>query len=284
MSPSNGLAAAMTASAPAFRMLVVIPTLGQRLDTLVRTLASIHDQTGAPVDVVLVTRVASPELRAIADRFDAQLVCDDGGISAAVNAGFATARPEHRYGGWIGDDDMMKPGFLATAAGMLESRPDAVVAFGDCDYIDIEAKRLFVRSPPPLAPALLQFLPGLIKQEACVFRLAAVREVGHLNRQLRYAMDLDLLLRLRRVGAFVRARQVFAAFCWHPGSLTISNRSASLVEAQEIQKTHARGVVRLLFLMLKPVIWYVVLAANWHINRQMRAAAGSSGPAGKVAP
>lgn len=254
----------------AFRILVVIPTLGERLETLVRTLSSIQDQAGALVDMVIVAKTNTFELIAIADRYRARIIFHPGHISAAVNAGFAQASERHRYVGWLGDDDMLSPDALANASALLERYPAAVVSYGSCDYVDLNGDLLFNRRPPPNAPALLQFIPGLIKQEACLFRLSALRRVGGLNEKLKYTMDLDLLLKLRRLGPFVRVDRVLAAFCWHPGSLTVANRNASLDEAQNVQGSHARGIARLLQPLWKYPIRYLILALSARINRGLR--------------
>lgn len=250
-----------------FRILVVIPTLGERLETIGRTLSSVQQQVGVQVDIVIVAKTKTPELSAIADRYLSRIIVHPGHISAAVNAGFAQANDAHRYAGWLGDDDMLRPGALASTSALMEHNPAAVVTYGSCDYIDINGKFLFNRRPPPQASALLQFVPGLIKQETCLFRLSALREVGGLDEKLKYTMDLDLLLRLRRIGSFIKADQVLAAFCWHPGSLTIANRKASLDEAQHVQGSHARGIIALLHSFWKLPVRYLFLAISWKINR-----------------
>lgn len=253
-----------------FRILVVIPTLGERLETLCRALSSLQDQADVLVDVVLVSKIKSIELSAIADRFSARIIFHLGNISAAVNAGFAQATEAHRYVSWLGDDDFLRPNALTQASALLELHPRAVLAYSPCDYVDINGKLLFNRSPPLKAPALLQFVPGLIKQETCLFRLSAVQQVGGLNEKLKYTMDLDLLLRLRRLGPFVKADKAHAAFCWHPGSITIANRYASLIEAQEVQRNHAQGLVRMLHPLWKYPIRYLFLTLNWKINRGLQ--------------
>ena len=72
-------------------------------------------------------------------------------------------------------------------------------------------------------------------------------------------MDLDLLLRMRRIGSFVKTDQVLACFCWHAGSLTIANRKASLEEAQNVQLSHIRGIFRILNRLWKYPIKYLIL-------------------------
>ena len=256
--------------AASFRILLVIPTLGRRLDTLARTLVSAADQTGASVDVLIVAKSESPDLTAVAARHGARVITHPGNISEAVNAGFAQAESAHRYACWLGDDDMLHPGALAHASASLEAEPAALVAFGACDYIGIDGNLLFTRRPPPYAPHLLQFVPGLIKQEACLFRLSGLRAVGGLNETLKYTMDLDLLLRLRRRGSFVRVDRVTAAFCWHPDSITVANRQVSLAEAQEVQRVNARGIARILQPLWKPAVRTLILAMTWKINRGTR--------------
>lgn len=253
-----------------FRALVVIPTLGVRLDTLERTLASVQSQADVGVNVVIVSKTASRELSILADLYSASITVHPGNISAAINAGFSQATPMHRYVAWLGDDDMLRPKALARTSALLERTPGAVVCFGTCDYIDVKGTVLFSRRPPMMAPMLLQFVPGMIKQETCLFRLDAVRRAGGLDENLKFAMDLDLLLRLRRLGTFVRANQIVAAFCWHPGSLTISNRKASLLEAQDVQRRLAQGVSGTLQLLLMYPIRYLILALSWKINRGIK--------------
>jgi GT2 family glycosyltransferase len=251
-----------------FRILVVVPTLGRRLDTLERTLASIDLQEGVCVDAIVVAPVGDKPLRSLVQRHAAQLVVESGHISAAVNRGFERAGPEHRYVAWIGDDDVLRPGALAISSSLLEQSPKAVVAFGRCDYIDLKGELLFTRRPPAGAAWWLQFVPGLIKQETCLFRRQSVVDVGGLDENLRYAMDLDLLLRLRRLGPFARAEAVLAAFCWHAGSITIANREVSFAEAQQVQRRAARGLAALVTPVALPLFRRLILRVSNRINRR----------------
>ena len=112
-------------------VLVVLPTLGDRLDTLRETLESVRAQQ---VDVALTLAVVVPagatQARALAAEFGAVVVDDPKtGISAAINFGLA-ARTHEKYYAWIGDDDIFRPGGLGTLKAILEKRPDAVLAFG----------------------------------------------------------------------------------------------------------------------------------------------------------
>ena len=251
------------------RILVVIPTLGERLESLDRTLSSIRDQAGVLVDMLLVAKTNTPALSAIADRYKANIIVHPGNISATINAGFAQASETHKYISWLGDDDMLRSNDLANASALLDSNPTAVVAYGSCDYVDRNGNLLFTHRPPPAAPMLLQFVPGLIKQEACLFRRSALQQIGGLDEKLKYTMDLDLLLRLRRIGSFAKTDRVLAAFCWHADSLTIANRKASLDEAQQVQCHHLRGIASMLNPLWKYPIRYLIFILNWKINKSL---------------
>ena len=253
---------------PALRVLVVVPTLGQRMPTLERTLCSLRTQASVTVDIVLVSPTVNDALNSMASRFEASLVEEAGHISAAINRGFSTAGPDHRYVAWIGDDDMIPTGALARSVAQLERSPDAVLCFGDCEYVDSAGLTMFTRRPPPGAGWLMQLVPGLIKSETCLFRRSAVSSVGGLNENLRYAMDLDLILRLRAVGRFVRCRAPQGVFCWHPGSITVANRECSFTEAQAAQRWGSLGLARHVAPLVQPLLKRLFLVMSRRIDRQ----------------
>ncbi len=220
------------------RIFIVLPTLGRRLELLAETLASIAEQD-EPADVVMVAPAEAGEARALALSHGALVASDPGGgLSAAVNAGLARAEAEHEFWNWIGDDDLLAPGALRAASGALDAAPDAVVAFGYCDYIDAEGHRLFTSRAGRLAPWIMTWGPDLVPQPGALVRLAAVREVGGLDTSLTCAMDLDLFLRLRRVGRFVSTGRTLAAFRWHPASTTVANRDRNIEESETVKRRY----------------------------------------------
>jgi GT2 family glycosyltransferase len=223
--------------APA-RVLLVIPTLGRRVDLLRQTLESIRDQVPHRADVVIVCPPDAEEAVKLAAEFYAGVVDDPGGMTAAINAGLAQAESGHEYFNWIGDDDLLTPGSLDATVSALDADPAAVAAFGHCDYIDAADRVLFTSRAGILAPWLMTWGPDLVPQPGALFRLATVREVGGLDPTLSYAMDLDLMLRLRRRGSFVNTGRTLSCFRWHPTSTTVANRSASLDEAERVKRRY----------------------------------------------
>jgi GT2 family glycosyltransferase len=231
----------MADAVPAARVLIVVPTLGDRVGMLEQTLRSIAGQQVAgrrAADIVVVAPVQAEDARALARTFGATVVDDPGGLSAAINTGLGAAGPRHEYGNWIGDDDLLTAGSLSTTVAALDADPSAVAAFGYCDYIDDDGNRLFTSRAGRLAPWLMTWGPDLVPQPGALFRLDAVRSVGGIDPTLSYAMDLDLLLRLRRRGRLLNTRRTLASFRWHATSTTVANRTPSLDEAEMVKRRY----------------------------------------------
>jgi GT2 family glycosyltransferase len=226
-------------------ILVVLPTLGDRLDFLEKTLDSVAVQRDqVELTLVVVSPPGAERARDLASRYDAVLVDDPKeGISAAINRGLG-ARDGQTYYAWVGDDDIFRPDGLAHLQRMLDADADAVVAYGACDYIDPEGRTLWVSQAGPLALRLLAWGPNLIPNPAALIRLDALEAIGGFDERLRYAMDLEAFLSLRRHGRFLSTRTPVAAFRWHPDSLTVANRRASTREAEAIKRRHLPSALR----------------------------------------
>lgn len=248
------------------RVAVVIPTLGRRLETLRLCLESVRSQSGVTVQVIVVAPLRATGLAELVDELGCELVIAEGHISAAVNAGFRHAARAVSYVAWLGDDDLLRPGALVSSTTLLSRDARATVAFGRCDFIDARQRLLFTRRAPPAAAWLMYLAPGLIKQETCLFRRDAVSAVGGLDEQLRFAMDLDLLLRLRKRGPFRRSEMSLAAFCWHADSLTIRSRRESFAEAQAIQLRHAGPALRSALKILQPFLFKILMNMSSRVS------------------
>jgi GT2 family glycosyltransferase len=252
-------------------VLVVLPTLGDRIDTLRETLESVERQR-QDVDLTLVV-VAPPgatEARALAASMGAVIVDDPKeGISAAINYGLA-ARTTESYYAWVGDDDLFRPGGLLTLKRTLLASPDAVLAFGGCDYIDPEGRTLAVSNAGALAIFLLPWGPDLIPHPGTMVRLDALEAIGGFDTSLRFAMDLDAFLSLRRHGKFVWTRTSVSAFRWHPDSLTVSNRRQSSLESEAVKRRHLPRALRPVSVVWTyPIRWASSVAAG-RINARAR--------------
>jgi GT2 family glycosyltransferase len=68
-----------------------------------------------------------------------------------------------------------------------------------------------------------------------LFRRDKYEEVGGLDPELRWAFDLDLLIKLSQVGSTRFIPETLAKFRWHQGSLSVGKRTGSVSEASEVR-------------------------------------------------
>lgn len=254
-------------------ILVVLPTLGDRIDTLTETLQAIAVQRqDVRLSLVVVTPVRAKVARALALEYGAILVDDPGtGISEAINCGLQARRGETFYA-WMGDDDLFRPGGLRNLQDLLELNPNAVLAFGGCDYIDADGHVLAVSNAGRLATFLLPWGPDLIPHPGTMIRLDALQGIGGFDSDLRYAMDLDAFLRLRAWGSFAWTRETVSAFRWHAESLTVANRKLSSLESEAVKRRHLSAALRpVSYVWSFPIRWASSFAAG-RINARARKA------------
>jgi GT2 family glycosyltransferase len=252
-------------------VLVVLPTLGDRIDSLRETLEAINEQRkDVPLTAAVVAPASALEARALATEMGATVIDDPRlGISAAINCGLA-ARTTEKYYAWVGDDDLFRPGGLATLRSILESNEQAVLAFGGCDYIDPAGRTITVSNAGRLALFLLPWGPDLIPHPGTMIRLDALEAIGGFKPSLKYAMDLDAFLTLRAHGRFAWTRKSVSAFRWHPDSLTVANRRDSSLESEEVKRSHLpRGLRGISRAWSYPIRWASGFAAA-RVNARAR--------------
>ena len=257
------------------RVLIVVPTLGRRREFLEKNLESIRGQS-VPADIVIVAPAGNATAESAAERFGAELVSDPGSLPAAINAGVAITRPQHEFVNWLGDDDLLEPESLAATTAALDADPGAVVAFGHCRYVDDQGRELWTSRAGSWAPRILPWGPDLIPQPGMLVRMEAWRTVGGVDETYRFAFDLDLLLRLKRLGRLKPVDQIVSAFRWHADSLTVGDRSTNLRESERARRealpNFARGIS---WAWEKPVQAVTRLAADRVSHRAARLARSS---------
>ena len=256
-------------------LLVVLPTLGDRLEFLDSALRSCEDlATRLPTTVAMVVPAGAVQARALGSQYGALLVDDPGaGMAGAVNAGLAARRSEDFYV-WLGDDDELVPSGVVKLVEALETDDNSVVAFGHCDYVDEHGSSVARSRAGRFALWVLAWGPNLVPHPGSVIRLDALEEVGGYSPELSYALDLDVFLRLRRIGNFAPLSVVSARFRWHPDSATVADRRGSSREAMDVKDKHLpRGLRIFSALWNYPIAWLSAGAAlqlNWRAKKKQR--------------
>lgn len=223
---------------------IVIPTLGNRIDFLNETIRSVRNGGYSYITLVKPQRVTIPtEVVSLVD----QVVDEsEAGLAAAINQGVLALPRGVEFVNWIGDDDLLEPGSLFLTTSVLQSSRSVNLVFGKCRYINSQGVEIGINRSGEFAVRLMKYGPCLVPQPGSLFRRSAFEDVGGLDTALRFAFDLDLFIKLSKSGRFRYLSKCLASFRWHETSLTVSQRSESILESRIVRQRHLEKTARTL--------------------------------------
>lgn len=212
---------------------MVVPTLGERPDLLSKTLRSIRTLLCSEQVIVVAPPDAVDATRQRLSQLGAKVWPEDRprrGLAAAVND--VWQKVSTPLVAWIGDDDLLRPGFTDAVRTLSNSTALSGV-YGRMQIVDINGTVERTLRPGRIGLTLSRRGPNLIGQPGSIYRKEAVKDVGWLREDLPYSMDLDLFLRLDSWQAgLTYLPRVLGAFRWHESSQTVARpqlaRSATL--------------------------------------------------------
>ena len=248
---------------------IVIPTLGTRPEFLAESIASVRD-VGA-VFIVLV-RPTDALIDASALQLVDHVVDDPGqGLSSAINEGLRSMPEPVEFMTWLGDDDrLVAPGFCLAVEELGNSTASGV--FGQCRYIDEDGSVIWLNKSGRWSVPLMSFGPQLVPQPGSLVRRSVFEEVGLLDTQLNWAFDLDLFLKIRRIGGgLAYVAHPVSDFRWHSGSLSVGGRRGSVLEASQVRQRHLPRVLRAVSKVWEPCLRFLILRAGSSMNRRLGA-------------
>ena len=247
---------------------VVIPTLGDRPTYLMESIKSIRQAGPAYISVVRPPRVNAldGEITELVD----SIVDDPGqGLAYAINTGINGLPNTVKYATWLGDDDRLVQSSLQKVSKYLETNSDAAFVFGQCQYIDANGQRLWLNKSGKWAELLMLCGPQLIPQPGSLFRRSSFEQVGGLDESLKWAFDLDLFLKLRKVGKFGFLNEPLAEFRWHEGSLSVGSRQGSVDEASKVRRRYLPVGVRQVSVIWEPLLRRIILFAGTRVSKRI---------------
>ena len=248
---------------------IVVPTLGTRPDYLRQCLTSIRAAGGSLIHIVT---PSSMDFATVieSDLFDA-VIDDPGlGLAAAIDAGMHSFPDSVVYINWLGDDDELVAGSLHRAMSVLEDDSRIALVYGGCEYIDSFGKRLWVNKSGNYARYLMRFGPQLIPQPGALFRRDVYEQIGGLDYRYKWAFDLDLMIRLSRVGKLHFLPTILGRFRWHEGSLSVGGRQGSVSEASQIRITALPAVVRVFAPLWEKLIRWAIMRAGERLTAKSK--------------
>ena len=218
------------------RVSVVVPSYNHA-SFVKQTLRSIIRQTFTPAELLVIDDGSTDGSPKIIETvlhncpFPCELVArKNRGLSATLNEGFQRTRGD--YFAYLGSDDLWLPDFLRARVSLLESRPNAVLAYGhayfidgenhivDCTadwahYADGDVREMLLHTTAPMSPTVLYRRDALWQQ--------CWNEESKLE-------DYDLYLRLSAAGPFAFDERVLSA--WRRHSSNVSWDQTLMLEEQ----------------------------------------------------
>ncbi len=212
---------------------VVVPTMGDRPDLLGLSVDSLLSQT-YPARITVITRgETAPLHRRWKSESRVKVVAQRStGLSAAINEAWIDDGWSSDYTAWLGDDDALPPWSIEAARRSLHESPSAAMVHGDCLVVDeLGEPRAMIRNRR-IAAALAGYGVNLLAQPGTLLRTDCVRRVGGLDEGMRYAMDVDLFIRLRSVGPIKTVCRQLGVFRAHADGLSTAGAQEAYVEAR----------------------------------------------------
>jgi glycosyltransferase involved in cell wall biosynthesis len=234
---------------------IIVATLGQR-ESLKNTLKSISNQNLDGLEVKMVVPVSKiQEIDSLAkevDLKDYEIIQDENkGLSAAINQGF-DAKGDFDFFCWINDDDELTGGSLYRSLKLIQSDLNVLAVVGNLGYVLNKKEKVITNRVSKLNLFVTKMGPNIIPQPGSLIRRTAINNQTLLNDNYKYAMDLDLWLRILKEGKIGIVRETQALMNWHDDSITVSNRKNASIEAFNIRYKNSGN----LFIKLLVVLFY----------------------------
>ncbi len=231
---------------------LVTPSFNQR-PYLEQAIRSVLEQDEPPIEYFVHDGGSSDGSSEIIERFADRLTGwysrPDGGQSSAINEGWRKASGD--LVGWLNSDDFLLPGALRTVADVFESRPETDLVYGQVQLVDGAGSGIGLIGEP-FSRRTLILSRCVIPQPAAFLRRRLLADIGLLDEDLHYTMDLDLWLRVAERSRPLFLRAPLAGATVHPDAKTTRARSPMARERQRVRAGYARGPERIV-VRLQPI-------------------------------
>jgi acetyltransferase-like isoleucine patch superfamily enzyme/glycosyltransferase involved in cell wall biosynthesis len=224
---------------------IVTPSLNQG-KYIEDTINSVLAQTYPHVEYIVVDAMSTDNTRTVLERYAERITRiirePDGGQSDAIVKGFRLAKGE--LVGWINSDDILYPECIVKIVEAYRKCPEAVLFWNSRVHI-IDTNGL-LRSTVAIGAvdrdSLLRRCTNLV-QPGSFYRREALTQSNYFDVNLRFSMDLDLWLRLLKIGACVDLDgEPIAAYREWEGTKTLTGGVRLLRERKQLLLDHGAAV------------------------------------------
>ncbi|MEP6939490.1 MAG: glycosyltransferase [Rudaea sp.] len=226
------------------RISIVTPSYMQAV-FIERTIDSVLDQRYPNLEYFVQDGGSTDGTQEILERRSAELngweSRRDGGQSQAINLAFAHTRGDIMA--WLNSDDLLLPGSLDYVADYFMHHPDVDVVYGHRLLIDERDKQIGRWIMPAHSDEVLSWA-DFVPQETLFWRRGIWDRSGaRIDESFRFAMDWDLLLRMRDAGArFACLPRALGAFRIHTQQKTSAEISDVGFKEMALLRERALGM------------------------------------------
>lgn len=218
---------------------IIIPTLNQG-SFIEETIFSIINQNYPKLQLIIIDGGSQDKTLEVIKKYEKHIDYweskPDSGQSEAINKGLAKCTGD--VINWINSDDKLEQNALHNIAEIYNKFPQANLFIGKTIYFNHNGEirksgRIIFSSPEKT----IGF--GQMDQPAMFYKKIIFEEIGRINEQLHYCMDLDLWLRYLLAYStekIILTDSIWAHFRFHDSSKTIINNDQFEVEKELIYK------------------------------------------------
>jgi hypothetical protein len=121
------------------------------------------------------------------------------------------------------------------------SNKNAVI--GNLLYLNSRSNKIINNRAFKISLTVSKIGPNVIPQPGSLIRKSAFSNQPLLNENYKYAMDLDMWLRILANGQIGIIKESQALMKWHSDSITISNRKKASIESFQIRYRNAKNII-----------------------------------------
>jgi len=217
----------------------IIPTY-RRPQLLRRAIVSALSQQGPSLQVCVYDNASDDATASIVAQLAAQdsrvkYFCHENNIGGIANFQYGLSRVATPFFSFLSDDDVLLPGFYATAIQDLEAFPKAAFWCGVTISMTPDGTVYTARIDDwprtglySLPEGLLQMIKGSMPcWTSILFKRAVIDQVGALNERLLGPTDIEYLLRNAAKNPFVISKYPASLFLLHPASYSETSSLSS---------------------------------------------------------
>jgi glycosyltransferase involved in cell wall biosynthesis len=235
---------------------IVTPSYNQG-QFIEETILSVLNQTYKNIQYILVDGDSTDKTMEIvdkySDRIDIIIHEKDKGQSNAINKGFRMAKGE--LVGWINSDDILYPDCVEKIVELYKYKKDGAIYYSvNNDRVDYNGQLLSSYTEIIHNRKYLLNLKYDVIQPSSFYKTELVAKIGYLNESIHYCMDLDLWLRLLRLGnIYGYNKKSLSAFRIWEATKTSTGGHKFL---QEIRRTLLKNGSSFFSPNIRRTIWY----------------------------